>query len=170
MLTVWTLSIIQSGYQIQFRVPPRLMISPHASGSCQDGNFEWRSGSSTSKERDRRSNEYIYKERLLQPHFPSTKEIRLVSTFCLIGSIMASQQKALVNNSGPRFYSQLGKVRASSSSGSQFPRCSIPASISPYQPLSGQHYLPSASNHQDIRRQAKHRLANYTPLLVRWSL
>ena len=66
---------------------------------------------------------------------------------------MASQQKALVNHSGPRFYSQLGKVRASSSTGFQFPRCLIPASISPYRPLSGQHYIPSASNCQAIWRQ-----------------
>ena len=74
----------------------------------------------------------------------------LVTTFCLRGSIMASQQKDLVNNSGPRFYSQLGKVRASYSSGFQFLRCLIQASMSPYRPLSGQHYLHSASNGQAI--------------------
>ena len=66
---------------------------------------------------------------------------------------MASQQMALVNNSGPRFYPQLGEVRASSSSGIHFPRCSNQASISSYRPLSGQHYLTSASNSQAIGSQ-----------------
>ena len=42
---------------------------------------------------------------------------RLVTTFCLRNPVMASQQKASEDYSGPRLHSQLGEVRTSSSPG-----------------------------------------------------
>ena len=47
---------------------------------------------------------------------------RLDSTFCVRGSVMASQQKVIVNRFRPRFSSQLGQIRTDPSSGFQFPR------------------------------------------------
>ena len=46
---------------------------------------------------------------------------RLVTTFCLRNPVMASQQKASEDYSGPRLHSQLGEVRTSSSQGFLFP-------------------------------------------------
>ena len=73
---------------------------------------------------------------------------RLATTFCLRNPIMASQQKASEDYSGPRLHSQLGEVRTSSSPGFLFPGGQIQASSSSYRPISGQHCLYSTGSSQ----------------------
>ena len=78
---------------------------------------------------------------------------RLATTFCLRNPIMASQQKASEDYSGPRLHSQLGEVRTSSSPGFLFPGGQIQASSSSYRPISGQHCLYSTGSSQACESQ-----------------
>ena len=73
---------------------------------------------------------------------------RLVTTFCLRNPVMASQQKASEDYSGPRLYSQLREVRTSSSPGFLFPGGQIQAGSSSYPPFTGQHCLYSTGSSQ----------------------
>ena len=61
---------------------------------------------------------------------------RLDSTFCVRGSVMASQQKVIVNRFRPRFSPQLGQIRTDPSSGFQFPRGPFQPRPSLSQPIS----------------------------------